>query len=144
MLNEKRIRLMTQLARYENGDGKEDLRVSKYYRGDFIGLALLKNFVLTSIGYVIALALVAAYFMDYLMENVHKMNIILLIVLIVSGYVITMTVFSVITYATYSMKYSSAKRRVEWYGKRLSRLSDLYGKEEIIKNQKLENRRKQS
>ena len=120
------------------------MRVSKYYRGDFIGLALLKNFVLTSIGYVIALALVAAYFMDYLMENVHKMNIILLIVLIISGYVITMTVFSVITYATYSMKYSSAKRRVEWYGKRLSRLSDLYGKEEIIKNQKLENRRKQS
>ena len=29
MLNEKRIRLMTQLARYENGEGKEHLRVSK-------------------------------------------------------------------------------------------------------------------
>lgn len=144
MLSEKRIRLMTQLARYENRDGKEDLRISQYYRGDFIGLALLKNFVVTSIGYVIALALIAAYFMDYLMENIHKMNIVLLIVLIIGGYIIVMTVFSVITYATYSMKYSTAKRRVEWYGKKLAKLSDLYGKEEVKKNQKLENRRKQS
>ena len=31
--------------------GKEDLRISKYYRGDYIGLGLLKNFILTTIGY---------------------------------------------------------------------------------------------
>lgn len=28
MLNEKRIRLMTKLARYESGEGKEELRIA--------------------------------------------------------------------------------------------------------------------
>ena len=32
MLNEKRIRLMTKLARYESGEGKEELRIARYYR----------------------------------------------------------------------------------------------------------------
>ena len=35
---------MTNLARYEDGAGKEDLRISKYYRGDYIGLGLLEEF----------------------------------------------------------------------------------------------------
>lgn len=134
---------MTQLARYENGEGKEDIRISRYYRSDYIGLALLKNFFVTSIGYAIILGLTAAYFMDYLMENVHKMNILLLVVLIIGGYIITLTIFSIVTYATHSLRYSASKRRIEWYSKKLAKLSDLYGKEEIIKNQKLENRRKQ-
>lgn len=143
MLNEKKIRLMTQLARYENGDGKEDIRISHYYRSDYIGLALLKNFFVTSIGYAVVLGMIVAYFMDYLMENVHKMNLLLLIVVIIGGYIITLTVFSMVTYATHSMRFSASKRRIEWYSKQLSKLSDLYGKEDIIKNQKMENRRRQ-
>ena len=143
MLNEKKIRLMTQLARYENGDGKEDIRIFHYYRSDYIGLALLKNFFVTSIGYAVVLGMIVAYFMDYLMENVHKMNLLLLIVVIIGGYIITLTVFSMVTYATHSMKFSASKRRIEWYSKQLSKLSDLYGKEDIIKNQKMENRRRQ-
>lgn len=44
MLNEKRIRLMTKLARYESGEGKEELRIARYYRSDYIGLAMFRNF----------------------------------------------------------------------------------------------------
>ena len=55
MVNEKKIRLMTQLSRYEENDGKEDLKIMKYYRSDYLGVALLKNFFLTTLGYGIIL-----------------------------------------------------------------------------------------
>ena len=44
MLKEEKIRLMTKLARYESGEGKEELRIARYYRSDYIGLALFRNF----------------------------------------------------------------------------------------------------
>ena len=50
MLNKERIRQMTALARYEQEDGKKEMKISRYYRNDYIGLMLLKNFFITTIG----------------------------------------------------------------------------------------------
>lgn len=54
MLNEEKIKIMNKLAMYEQGEGKKYLPVSKYYRSDYIGLALIKNFFLVTIGYGLA------------------------------------------------------------------------------------------
>ena len=142
MLNEKKIRLMTELARYEEGQGKEEMRIAKYFRSDYLGIALFKNFFLTSIGYMVVLLLIAAYFSEYLLNNVHKMNLILLAVVLIGGYIITITVYSVIVYIIYSLKYSRAKRGVEAHDRKLEKLEAFYKREEAIKNQKQENRRK--
>lgn len=142
MLNVKKIRLMTEMARYEEGKGKEEMRISKYFRSDYLGIALFKNFILASIGYAVVVLLVAAYFSEYLLNNVHKMNLILLGVILVGSYIITITIYSVITYVKYSLKYSRAKRGVEAYDRKLEKLETLYRKEDEIKSQKQENRRK--
>ena len=44
MLNEEKIKIMNRLAMYEQGEGKKYLPVSRYYRSDYIGLAMIKNF----------------------------------------------------------------------------------------------------
>ena len=46
MLNEQKIKKMRKLATYESGKGRKQLRISKYYRSDYIGLSLIKNFFL--------------------------------------------------------------------------------------------------
>ena len=51
MVDERKVRLMTRLARYEQREGREALRINKFYRSDYIGLALLRNFFMTTIGY---------------------------------------------------------------------------------------------
>lgn len=35
---------------YEQGEGKKYLPVSRYYRSDYIGLAMIKNFSLLRLG----------------------------------------------------------------------------------------------
>ena len=58
----KKVKVMTKIAMYEQGEGKKYLPISKYYRSDYIGLALIKNFFLVTIGYLLVIAAVAAYF----------------------------------------------------------------------------------
>lgn len=95
MINEEKVKIMTKLAMYEQGKGRKYLPVSKYYRSDYIGLALIKNFFLVTIGYCLIVAAVAVYFGEYLLENIHKMNLIMLGVYIVIGYLIgTCGIFS--------------------------------------------------
>lgn len=132
---------MTELARYEEGKGKEELRIAKYYRSDYIGIALFKNFILASIGYVVVLLLIASYFSEYLLDNVHKMNLILLAVIVIGGYIITLTLYSVVTYTIYFLRYSRAQRGVKAFDQKLAELEHLYEKDELNRNQRQENRR---
>ena len=41
MLDEKKVKLMTRMALYEEQQGREDLKVSAYYRKDYTSLHTL-------------------------------------------------------------------------------------------------------
>lgn len=97
MVNEEKVKVMNRLAMYEHGEGRKYLPVSRFYRSDYIGLALIKNFFLVTIGYVLGLAGLAAYFSEYLMDNVNKINLVAVGIYIVVGYLIVLVVYSVLT-----------------------------------------------
>ena len=130
MLKKEKIRLMTKLARYESGEGKEELRIARYYRSDYIGLALIKNFFLVTIGYGLILALIAAYNLEYLLDNVYKMDLVSLGVVVLAGYVGTLVVYTLLTYIQYTVKYHRAKKSVKEYYSQLTRLEKIYNREE--------------
>lgn len=130
MINEEKVKVMNKLAMYEQGEGRKYLPVSKYYRSDYIGLALIKNFFLVTIGYGLVLLGIGAYFSEYLMNNIHKMNLIAIGTAILAGYVISVVVFSVLTYIQYSIKYHRAKKSVKGYFAELSKLNKIYEREE--------------
>lgn len=130
MINEDKVKIMNKLAMYEQGEGRKYLPVSKYYRSDYIGLALIKNFFLVTIGYVLILVGIAAYYGEYLMENIHKMDLISLGITIISGYVVVLVAYSVLTYIQYSVKYHCAKKSVKKYYGELTKLDKIYSREE--------------
>lgn len=130
MLNEEKIKIMNKLAMYEQGEGKKYLPVSRYYRSDYIGLALIKNFFLVTIGYCLVLAGVAAYFGEYLIDNIHKMDLVSLGIEAVAGYVAVLVIFSVLTYIQYTIKYRKAKKSVRNYYEELTQLNKIYSREE--------------
>lgn len=51
MLNEERIRLMAQMAAYEEHEGKRDLSIASYFRGDYISFQLLKSAIYATVGF---------------------------------------------------------------------------------------------
>ena len=130
MINEEKVKIMTKIAMYEQGKGRRYLPVSKYYRSDYIGLALINNFFLVTIGYALAIAAVAVYFGEYLMENIHKMNLVSMGIYIIVGYAVVLVVYSVLTYIQYSVRYYKAKKSVREYYSQLTELSKIYVREE--------------
>jgi len=137
MLNENKIRLMTNLARYEDGDGKEDLKISKYYRSDYVGIGLFKNLILTMVGYFLLWVVIVMYNLDYIMSNLPKMNIPVVIFEFVLGYIVVLIFYSIITYMKCSARYLKAKMNVQAYYTELEGLSKTYGKEDQKKKKEL-------
>lgn len=130
MLNNQKIKKMHKLALYESGEGKHHLTISNYYRSDYIGLALIKNFFLTTIAYGLLLLIYLGYRSEYLMENIHKMNMILMGIQLVGGYIVMVVVYSIITYIYCSVKYSKAQKGIQEYYKGLNQMKKLYDREE--------------
>ena len=111
MVNEEKVKIMNRLAMYEHGEGRKYLPVSRYYRSDYIGLALIRNFFLVTIGYILGLAGVAAYFSEYLMDNVNKINLVEVGIYIIVGYLIVLVVYSILTYIQYSSEIFTGQKK---------------------------------
>lgn len=141
MLNIQKIKKMHKLAVYESGVGKKHLAISNYYRSDYIGLALIKNFFLTTIGYGLLLMIYFGYKSEYYMENIHKMNLLLLGAKIIGIYIIMMIVYTIVTYAVYSVRYSQAQKGIQEYYRGLNQIKKIYDKEER-RNERITGRKK--
>ena len=130
MINEEKVKIMDRLALYEKQEGRKYLPVSKYYRSDYIGLALFRNFFLASIGYLVILLLVGAYFAEFLAEHLHTLNVTWIGMMIVGGYLVTIGVYSVVTYTLHTIRYGRAQKGAAAYERRLRELEALYEEEE--------------
>lgn len=125
MVDERKVRLMTRLARYEQKEGRDALRIQKYYRSDYLGLALLRNFFMASIGYGLLVLLIVGYYSDYLMDYIYKMDLQLVVTVLIVGYVAVLAVYSAVTYVVYSVRYARAKKSVKSYYLKLGELEKL-------------------
>lgn len=143
MLNEERIRVMTNLARYKEGPGKKHLGISRYYRGDYIGMALVKNFFLVTIGYVLLLVLAAGYYLETLVQDMQSLNVSILVVEVVLGYLVLMIIYSAATYIICSVRYEIAKKSVSQYDQELGKMEKMYITEKV-KNDMLKGSRRRS
>ena len=130
MLNEEKIRAMNKLALYEKKEGRKYLPVSKYYRTDYVGQALIRNLFVITLGYLLLVGVVALYNADFLMNNIHKMDLQRLGFYLIVGYAIILGVYTVLTFILYNVKYYLAKKSVKKYYEQLTKLEKLYQREE--------------
>lgn len=126
MLNEEKVRIMTKLASYEQSEGRKYLPISKYYRSDYIGVALIKNFFLVTIAYILILAIAGGYFAEELLDSIHKMNLIAIGAGLIIGYLILLIIYSLLIYVLYSVRYSKAKKSVKKYYIQLGKIAEMY------------------
>ena len=130
MLNNQKIKKMHKLAVYESGEGKKHLAISNYYISDYIGLALIKNFFLTTIAYGLLLMIYFGYRSEYFMENIHKMNLVFMAAEVIGLYIILLVAYSILTYVYCSVKYSKAQKGIQEYYRGLTQMKKAYDREE--------------
>lgn len=133
MLDKNRIRLMTKMASYENTLVEEDLKISGYYRRDYVSLKTLVTALWTTVGYVMAAGLFVLCNLDALLKNLTMAKMFFLAAAAVGIYIILMVVFCMYAHSFYKKKHNMAKLRVKKYYRNLSRAGKMYMKEKNVK-----------
>ena len=126
MVNEKKVRLMTQLALDEKRFYKDELDESGYFRSDYIRSNTLKVLLGYSISYLLIMGLVAMYYVDYLFTNVVQMDMQSMVWLagcIYVGLLLIITLFCVLFYMT---KYTNNRKRLRNYMMEIDKLQKFY------------------
>lgn len=132
MLNNQKIRVMTKLALYEKNEGKDDIRLSKFYKNDYVRLEVLKTVVNVTIGYALILLMIGIYKAEYLISNAVTMNFLRIGQYILGFYIIIMSIYVISSIIGYSIKYDKSRKTLSKYFKSLKRLSVIYKEEENI------------
>lgn len=128
MINEDKVILMTKLASYESNEGKKNISIVNYFRGDYIGFQVLKSVIAATISFFALFAVYAFYNFEQLMQDVYKMDLLEYGKSIVILYLCTVGAYGVISYILYSTRYSKAKKSLKHYYNNLKRLSSMYDK----------------
>ena len=129
MLDKRKVEIMTRLAFYEQTEGKEDFKVSEYYRRDYASLHTICSVLWVMIGYLCLVGILVLIWLDELLSNMSNTLIVMLIGMVVLGYVSLVIVYAIITNHIYNEKHKDARQRVKKYNHDLTRLLKMYEKE---------------
>ncbi len=129
MLNEDRIILMTHMASYEENEGRKNVAIGSYFRGDYIGLQLLKSVINFTVAFVLVVTLVIFYDFGTFMQDIYKTDLMELGKTLIKTYLASMVIYITISYLVYFYKYNQAKMSLKNYYNRLKQLSYLYEEE---------------
>lgn len=130
MINIRKTRLMTKLALYETGEGREDIRLSKYYKTDYVRLQILKTVLAVTIGYILILLMVGLYKSEYLIAEAVNLDYRAIGITVLVIYIILLTIYIVGTIIGYSIKYDLSRGKLTWYFRLLNIMKKIYREEE--------------
>ena len=130
MVNMRKVRLMTKLAIYEQKEGKEDIKLGKYFRRDFVRLKILHNIVAVTLGYLLVLAMIIAYQMEYLIKEAVNLDYIGIGKTILGVYVIVVTVYVMAAMVGYGLYYDYSRKKLAKYFRMLRKLRSMYQEED--------------
>ena len=129
MLNEERIKLMTKMAAYEADEGKKNVAMGNYFRGDYIGLQVIKSIISATIAFVIVFGLFVFYDFEVFMSDIYKMDLLGFGRTVITAYLIFVAVYALISYMIYTYRYAKARKSLKMYYNNLKKLAYLYDKE---------------
>lgn len=129
MLNEKKIRLMTKLALFEESEGKQELKLDRYYRIDYIRYQILKSIVSVTIGYLLILILILLYQSEHILNKITVIDYRTVGIYTLMIYLFLVVFYSFITGIVSYFQYGRARKKVKRYKKYLKALRLFYKEE---------------
>lgn len=129
MLDKKKIRLMTRLAAYDKKNAKRDLKISNYYKKDYVSFNTLSTVIWITIGYAIVAGLYALCNMEMLLDGLTVTKLLILAGGAIGIYVVLVIIYCICASTVYAKRYHKAKLRTKRYYRDLARLGKMGVKE---------------
>lgn len=129
MINNQKVRIMTKLAIFENKEGKDSIKLSQYYKRDYVRLQVLRGAICITIGYLLILGLIGLYQSEYLIAEAVKLDYRTIGTYIVGIYGMIMVVYIFAATIGYGIRYSSSRKKLQKYSRGLKALGRMYEEE---------------
>lgn len=126
MVNEERVKLMTHMAVEAGRLQGEGVRISHFYRGDYVGFEIVKSVVSATIVYGVIVALYAVFNFNALLEEFYNGAGVEELKIFVVWYIALLAVSVLASYVVYSIRFNRAKSAIRSYYAHLKRLERMY------------------
>lgn len=126
MLNENKVKMMTKMAIYEKNEGKKMLRTAKYFKGDYVSLAVLKSTIATTFAFIIVALMVVLCNTESIIRQINSMDYAALGKKIIVYYVLALIVYVVISGIYSAYQYDKTRSGIKKYVMRLNKLERFY------------------
>lgn len=117
---------MTAIAAYEKHHREELSATDSWFRGDFIGMRMLKNGCRFTLAFFIGFAFYFVMNLDEMLDLLNSMDVMGVMKSALIWYGAALAVYLVLTYAVYSVLYHQAEKRRRTYIKLIDRLEAEY------------------
>ncbi|MDE6433204.1 MAG: hypothetical protein K2L07_03105 [Lachnospiraceae bacterium] len=132
MVREESVKLMTKIAIYEKHQGRTEIPMHEYYKGDYVRINTLKAVVSATITFVIVFAMLVLYKLDYILANILKMDYKRLAVAIGLVYVLWIFIYWLFARIVYAKRYEASRSNIIIYNHHLKKLQEESGRK-IVK-----------
>nr|WP_296190414.1 hypothetical protein [uncultured Anaerobutyricum sp.] len=130
MIDPKKVRLMTKLAVYEEGSGKNDLKINCYTKKTYVNIKQLESIIAVTLAYILGILLYCfGIYTDIISQGLsfpYKKYLLRAIVL----YVFILIIDFVFTRRYYNRVYEKMRENIKQYDHNLYRLQKYIQKEE--------------
>ncbi len=126
MVNEEKTRIMIKIAQYESQLGAKVINEGGYYKKDYVRMHTLSVVLNISIAYILVLALIALYNMDYIFLNFVTINYSKLFIEIFMPYISIIIICMLVSNIYFIGRYKSIREEIKKYYTELKRLEQYY------------------
>ena len=125
MVNEEKVRLMTELARYEKKSGKKNFIINSYFMSDYVSRYMLGSFAAYTICYVFVFVLAVLYRFNDITNEPDIKNIVQMFRPYMVYYIIGLVVYEAIVVLVYAIRFRNGQREIRLNTARLKRLQKM-------------------
>lgn len=126
MIDQEKLKTMTQLALYEKNKGKKDFIAHSYEKEDYIRFQALKTGILVVMAFVIIVGIVVLWNMDALISNFDVLDYKLLIGAMVAVFAGLLAFYIFISCRQSGEEHNQAVPRVRRYQRGLKKMKEFY------------------
>ena len=130
MLNEERVKHMIKLADYETKKGNEEMKISSYFKKDYISMKTLGSIVWMTIAYILCVVAIWLSVREFVTVELTENQILSLVVLIAGFYIMLFVMYMIIARRFYKKKHARAYYRMKKFKEDLAVLERMYEKED--------------
>ena len=126
MLEQDKLKVMTQLALYEKKKGKKDFNIYSYDKDDYIRFEGLKTAVLVTIACMAVIGIILVWNLNTVINHFDVLNYGLLAGLAGGGLLLVLVFYMILSYRKCKEEYNSMMPRIRRYQRGLKKMKKFY------------------